>query len=87
MAGFLDRAKEQAQKGYRSGREKLEQGIEQGRDKLSDVQAQRAGNELLRSLGAAYYRKEHGTGSEQEVGTILKALEDHITEHGDAFLR
>ncbi len=45
MAGFLDRAKEQAQRG-----------LTQGKQKLDDVQAQRAGADLLKSLGAAYLR-------------------------------
>ncbi|GDY62881.1 hypothetical protein SAV14893_022740 [Streptomyces avermitilis] len=52
MAGFLDRAKEQAQRG-----------LTQGRQKLDEVQAQRAGGDLLKKLGAAYYAERRGSGS------------------------
>lgn len=52
MAGFLDRAKEQAQRG-----------LTQGKQKLDEVQAQRAGNDLLKRLGAAYYAERRGSGS------------------------
>lgn len=76
MAGFLDRAKEQAQRG-----------IAQGREKVEEVQAQRAGNDLLRRLGAAYYAEKHGSGSAAEVQQALAAVEQHIEQHGDAFLR
>lgn len=52
MAGFLDRAKEQAQRG-----------LTQGKQKLDEVQAQRAGGDLLKKLGAAYYAERRGSGS------------------------
>ncbi|WP_165989682.1 hypothetical protein [Streptomyces sp. YIM 98790] len=76
MSSFMDRARTQAQRGLRQGREKIE-----------EVQTQRTGNDLLRRLGAAYYRKERGSGTEQEVRSALTALEAHITQHGDAFLK
>lgn len=76
MAGFLDRAKEQAQRG-----------LQQGREKVSEVQTQRAGADLLRKLGRAYYKQQRGTGSPQEVQQALTALERHVTEHGDAHLK
>jgi hypothetical protein len=76
MSGFLDRAKEQAQRG-----------LSQGREKVEEVQAQRAGNDLLRKLGAAYYAEQRGSGSAGEVQRALGALEQHIAQHGDAFLR
>ncbi|MEV0220191.1 hypothetical protein [Streptomyces sp. NPDC050704] len=76
MAGFLDRAKEQAQRG-----------LTQGKQKLDDVQAQRAGGELLKSLGAAYYAEQRGSGSPQATQQALQALESHIATHGDSFLR
>jgi len=76
MTGFLDRAKEQAQRG-----------ISQGREKVEEVQAQRTGNDLLRKLGAAYYAEQRGSGSADEVQKALGALEQHIAEHGDAFLQ
>ncbi|AEW95019.1 MULTISPECIES: hypothetical protein [Streptomycetaceae] len=76
MAGFLDRAKETAQRGLDAGKQKVE-----------EVQAARAGHELLRKLGAAYYAEKRGSGSPEEVDKALTAVEAHIARHGDAFLR
>ncbi|KNB49325.1 hypothetical protein [Streptomyces caatingaensis] len=76
MAGFLDRAKEQAQ-----------QALQQGKEKVEEVQAQRAGSDLLRKLGAAYYAEKRGSGTEQATQEALTALEAHISAHGDGFLR
>lgn len=76
MSGFFDRAKEQAQRG-----------IQQGKEKYDEVQAQRAGNDLLRRLGVAYYRKERGGGSAAEVDRALEALSAHIASNGDGFLK
>jgi len=76
MTGFLDRAKEQAQRG-----------LTQGKQKLDEVQAQRAGGDLLKKLGAAYYAERKGTGTPEGTQAALGALESHIAEHGDSFLR
>ncbi|MEC4019516.1 hypothetical protein [Streptomyces sp. H27-D2] len=76
MAGFMDRAKEQAQRG-----------LAQGKAKVDDVQQQRAGAELLKKLGGAYYAQQRGSGSPQAVQSALTALESHISVHGDGFLR
>jgi hypothetical protein len=76
MAGFLDRAKEQAQRG-----------ISQGKQRLDEVQAQRAGADLLKKLGAAYYAERRGSGSPEATQQALQALENHIATNGDAFLR
>ncbi|WP_267243977.1 hypothetical protein [Streptomyces sp. PR69] len=76
MAGFLDRAKEQAQ-----------QALNQGKQKVDEVQAQRAGNDLLKKLGAAYYAERRGSGSTDATQQALSALEAHISAHGDGFLR
>ncbi|MET8133509.1 MULTISPECIES: hypothetical protein [unclassified Streptomyces] len=76
MAGFMDRAKEQAQRG-----------LTQGKQKLDDVQAQRAGGDLLKRLGSAYYAERRGSGSPEATRQALQALETHIAAHGDAFLR
>jgi hypothetical protein len=76
MAGFLDRAKEQAQRG-----------LAQGKEKMEEVQATRQGGDLLRRLGAAYYAEQRGSGSSAEVQQALSALEQHIAQHGDGFLR
>ena len=76
MAGFLDRAREQAQRG-----------INQGKQRLDEVQAQRAGNDLLKKLGAAYYAERRGSGSAEATQQALQALESHIAANGDGFLR
>ncbi|MDI3417475.1 hypothetical protein [Streptomyces luteolus] len=76
MAGFLDRAKEQAQGALQAGKQKAD-----------EVQQQRAGNDLLKKLGAAYYAERRGTGSAEATQTALSALEAHIATHGDGFLR
>jgi hypothetical protein len=76
MAGFLDRAKEQAQRG-----------LAQGKEKMEEVQAQRQGSELLRRLGAAYYAEQRGNGSPAAVQQALSAVEQHIAQHGDGCLR
>ncbi|MFI6769584.1 hypothetical protein [Streptomyces sp. NPDC050355] len=75
MSGFLDRAKEQAQKG-----------LAQGKQKVDEVQQHRHGNELLKKLGAAYYAEQRGSGSAQSTQEALNALEAHISAHGDGFL-
>lgn len=76
MAGFLDRAKEQAQRG-----------IHQGKQRIDEVQAQRTGNDLLKKLGAAYYAERRGSGSADDTQQALQALESHIAANGDGFLR
>ncbi|MET8284012.1 hypothetical protein AB0M86_13665 [Streptomyces sp. NPDC051639] len=76
MAGFLDRAKEQAQRG-----------LTQGKQKLDEVQAQRAGADLLKRLGAAYFAERRGSGSAEATQQALQALDSHIAANGDAFLR
>ncbi|MEU6663188.1 hypothetical protein [Streptomyces sp. NPDC046821] len=76
MSSFLDRAKEQAQRG-----------LTQGKQKLDEVQAQRTGGDLLKKLGAAYYAERKGTGTTEATQAALGAVESHAAEHGDAFLR
>ncbi|MFE0103973.1 hypothetical protein [Streptomyces sp. NPDC059009] len=76
MAGFLDRAKEQAQSA-----------LNQGKQKVDEVQAQRAGGDLLKKLGAAYYAERRGSGTPDATQQALTALEAHIATHGDGFLK
>ncbi|MFE9682876.1 hypothetical protein [Streptomyces sp. NPDC006285] len=76
MSGFLDRAKEQAQRG-----------LTQGKQKIDEVQAQRAGGDLLKNLGAAYLAEQRGSGSPAATQQALQAVESHIATHGDGFLR
>lgn len=76
MPGFLDRAKEQAQSA-----------LNQGKQKVDEVQQQRAGNDLLKQLGAAYYAERRGSGTPDATQQALSALEAHVAAHGDGFLR
>lgn len=76
MSGFLDRAKEAAQRGLDAGTKKVE-----------EVQSTRAGQDLLRRLGAAYYAQQRGSGTKEGVSTALESLDRHIREHGDSCLR
>ncbi|WP_432095015.1 hypothetical protein [Streptomyces sp. bgisy100] len=76
MSGFLDRAKEQAQRG-----------LHQGKQKIDDVQAQRAGQDLVKRLGEAYYAERHGTGTPEGTQKALDAVENHARTHGEDFLR
>ncbi|UZJ29661.1 hypothetical protein [Streptomyces endophytica] len=75
MSGFLDRAKEQAQSA-----------LNQGKQKVEEVQQHRAGGDLLKKLGAAYYAEKRGSGTPEATQSALTALEAHISAHGDAFL-
>ncbi|MFE9248161.1 hypothetical protein [Streptomyces sp. NPDC007088] len=75
MAGFLDRAKEQAQRG-----------LAQGKQKYDEVQTQRTGADLLKKLGAAYYAERHGSGDPAATQRALAAVEAHAATHGDGFL-
>ncbi len=76
MAGFLDRAKEQAQSA-----------LNQGKEKVGEVQAQRDGKDLVRRLGAAYYAQIRHAGPQSAVDDALRALDEHVRVHGDATLR
>ncbi|NJQ00899.1 hypothetical protein [Streptomyces zingiberis] len=73
MAGFLDRAKEQAQRG-----------LNQGKQKYDEVQTQRAGADLLKKLGAAYYAEQRRGGSPEATRLALEAVERHTATHGEA---
>ncbi|KRV47755.1 hypothetical protein AQ490_05095 [Wenjunlia vitaminophila] len=76
MAGFLDRAKESATRA-----------LNEGRHKVDEVQEKRAGQDLLRKLGAAYYAQQQGHGSPQAVQDALNAVEEFARTHGDTHLR
>lgn len=75
MAGFLDRAKDSAQRG-----------IDASRQKAEEVQATRAGKDLARKLGMAYYNEKNRGGSPEATREALTALESHVRENGDAGL-
>ncbi|OIV35333.1 hypothetical protein BIV57_22045 [Mangrovactinospora gilvigrisea] len=76
MSSFMDRAKAKAQQGVAAGREKVE-----------EIQTQRAGQELLRRLGAAYFAEQRAGGAPEKTEAALAALDDFVRENGDAALK
>ncbi|AJT64470.1 hypothetical protein [Streptomyces chattanoogensis] len=72
MTGFIDRAKEQAQRG-----------LAEGKKKIDEAHAHRAGSDLLKKLGAAYYAERSGSGSPEATREALGKLEAHVNAHGD----
>ncbi|GAB2593659.1 hypothetical protein GCM10027168_27960 [Streptomyces capparidis] len=75
MAGFLDRAKESAQRA-----------MSESKHKVDEFQEKRAGQELVRKLGEAYYAAQRGQGSQQAVDEAKRVLDDYVRVHGDSFL-
>jgi len=76
MSGFLDRAKQMA-----------EQGMNTGKQKVEEVQVGREATALLKRLGAAYWAEQRDGGSHEEVVRALTAIDEHVAAHGDAALR
>jgi hypothetical protein len=76
--GLLDKVKEQAG----TLAEKAQQGVDKGKDRLEELQATKRGHALLQDLGTAYYALQRGSGSQEAVDTALKAMDDHVAEHG-----
>jgi hypothetical protein len=54
---------------------KAQQGVAQGQAKLSELQASRARDALLRDLGAAYYAEQRTGGSPQAVARALAKVD------------
>ncbi|NGN70078.1 hypothetical protein G5C51_40095 [Streptomyces sp. A7024] len=75
MAGFLDRAKTQAQSA-----------LNQGKEKVEEVQSQREGAALLRKLGAAYFNEQRGLGSPQATQEAAEAVQRHLQQNGEDFI-
>ena len=69
--GFLDKARDAAQ-----------QAATKGQAKLGEVQAKRAGDALLRDLGAAFYNEQRKGGSPEAVVTALRAIDTHVAQNG-----
>ena len=76
MSGFLDRARQMA-----------EQGMNTGKQKVEEVQVGREATTLLKRLGAAYWAEQRDGGSHEEVVRALTAIDEHVAAHGDAALR
>lgn len=71
--GFLDKAKEAADKAMVMA----QQAAEQGQDKLEEVKQQRAQAALEKALGEAYYAEQRRGGSHDAVTAALEALDAH----------
>jgi hypothetical protein len=76
--GFMDKVKSQAEQALA----KAQQGVAQGQEKLDALQGKRAGDALLRDLGAAYYAQQRTGGPADAVATALAALDAHVATHG-----
>ena len=79
--GFLDKVKEQAAVASAAAKD----AAEKGQAKIDDLQSKRAGDALLRDLGAATYAKSSGRGTDgtdSEIARLTAALSDHEATHG-----
>ncbi len=76
--GFMDKAREAAQQATT----KAQQGLAQGQAKIDEVQTTRAGDGLLRDLGAAFYAEQRSGGSHEAVVAALGAMDAHVAAHG-----
>jgi hypothetical protein len=76
--GLLDKVKAQAEQVAA----KAQQGVNQGQAKLDAMQAKKAGDALLRDLGAAYYSQQRSGGSQGAVTDLVARVDAHIAEHG-----
>ena len=65
--GFLDKAKEAAEKA-----------MQQGQAKVGSYQQGRSESELYRTLGEAFYSEQRGTGDRQAVQAGLDAVDAHF---------
>jgi hypothetical protein len=72
--GFLDKAKEAAEKAMASA----QQAAQQGQAKVGAYQQGKSENELYRNLGEAFYREQRSGGDRQSVQASLDALDAHM---------
>jgi hypothetical protein len=73
--GFLDKAKEAAEKAMASA----QQAAQQGQAKVGAYQQGKSENELYRTLGEAFYREQRSGGDRLAVQGALDALDAHMT--------
>jgi hypothetical protein len=62
--------------------EKAQAGVTQGQAKVTELQAKRRADALLRDLGAATYAEHLGGDSSTERARLLRDLDRHAAEHG-----
>jgi hypothetical protein len=72
--GFLDKAKEAAEKAMASA----QQAAQQGQAKVGSYQQGRSEKELYSTLGEAFYREQRSGGDRQAVQAALDALDAHV---------
>ncbi len=71
--GFLDKAKEAAEKAMAA----TQQAAQQGQAKIETMQQSKSEGELLKALGDAYYGEQRHGGSHDAVEAALAALDAH----------
>ena len=74
--GFLDKAKEAAEKAKNAA----QQAAHQGQDKIEEMKSERAESGLLKALGEAVYAEQRHAGPHQAVDAALSALDAHHAE-------
>lgn len=80
--GLLDKVKDQAGQLAEKAQQGVSQGVEKSKDKLEERQSARKGDGLLQDLGSAYFALQRGSGDQAAVDAALKAMDDHVAEHG-----
>ena len=76
--GFMDKAKEAAEK----AKAQAQQIAQQGQAKVQDVQRTRSEHELYQNLGEAYYAQQRRGGDATAVTAALDALDAHFAGGG-----
>lgn len=71
--GFLDKAKEAAEKAMAA----TQQAAQQGQAKIGEMQAAKSDGDLLKALGEAYYDEQRSGGGHDAVEAALAAVEEH----------
>src|SRR5271157_5514406 len=83
--GLLDKVKAQAT----AATEMAKDAAAKGQAKMSEAQAKKAADGMLRDLGAAYYATQTGRATpttEADVERLVAALQAHESEHGQITL-
>ena len=71
--GFLDKAKEAAEKAVAA----TQQAAQQGQAKIGEMQAAKSDGDLLKALGEAYYNEQRSGGGHEAVEAALAAVDEH----------
>jgi hypothetical protein len=71
--GFLDKAKEAAEKAMAA----TQQAAQQGQAKIGEMQAAKSDGDLLKALGEAYYDEQRSGGGHDAVEAALAAVDEH----------